>query len=584
MSNLLQIPEFVDLKSRLTERLGGASALQSTADWICAHTRIKDRKFSFKDHEFQKAIADDLSPTVVAQKPTQVGFTELSVRIMLALCAIRRNFQVIYVLPSAKFAGEFAKTRVDPIIETSTRLRAMMVRGADGAMMKRIGTSTMYMGGAATKQQAISRPADCLIMDEVDFANQEVLTSYEGRLAHTLDPMRRKFSTPTLSDYGINKALLLSDRMRYMVLCRSCNEWQAPDFNTNVWVPGFSEVHEKFREFSKEYLTSPDVDISKAYIRCPKCSADLTKDLSNPERRQWVATNIRTQLDRGYEIKPFDIPLYNPVSDLIRRFGNYADEEDYWNFAQGEVYDSDTNQVSPTIVGNCFSLPPAEAVDDLCMGVDVGKTRCHVMVGAKGKVFFRHVLRIEDGEFHRQISALFHKYKCIQGVIDIGPEASIGRMLREKFGDWWYMCAYRKDIAADPWYYTVQEGNGVVSMQRTKGFNMLVKSLNSSQWQFCPGPDKVTVVSQFTGMKRVRKLGDDESGRDSVWEKVGDDHYLHALMYLQVALDVANGDHSAVSSGVPVLPGISGVNLGSSRVSAGHTSALRNTFLRYGVR
>ena len=583
MSSLLQIPEFVDLKSRLTERLGGASVLQSTADWICSHTRLDDRKFSFKDHEFQRAIADDLSPTVVAQKPTQVGFTELSIRIMLALCAIRRNFKVIYVLPSAKFAGEFTKTRIDPIIESSTRLQAMMVRGADGAMMKRIGTSTMYMGGAATKQQAISRPADCLIMDEVDFANQAVLTSYEGRLAHALDPMRRKFSTPTLSDYGINKALSLSDRMRYMVLCRSCNEWQAPNFEKDLYLPGFSEIHQSFKEFSKEYLTSPDVEIDNAYLRCPKCSADLTQDLNDPERRQWVATNTLTQLDRGYEIKPFDLPRYNTIPKLIRRFGDYADEEDYWNFAQGEVYDSDTNQVSPTIVSNCFSLPPQEAVDGLCMGVDVGRSRCHVMVGVKGKVFFRHTLRIEEGEFHRQISALFRQYKCVQGVIDIGPEASIGRTLREEFGDWWYMCAYRKDITADPWYYSVQEDKGVVSVQRTKGFNMLVKSLNSSQWQFCPGPDKATVISQFTGMKRI-KQDDDEDGRAATWVKLGDDHYLHALMYLQVALDVAYGDHNAVSSGVPVLPGISGVSLGSSRVSAGHTVGLRDTFLRYGVR
>lgn len=579
---LKNVAEFEDLKSRLAERLGTKSALDSVGDWICRHTRISDAPYSFRNHEYQEHIANDLSPTLVAQKPTQIGFSELSVRIMLALCGIRRNFKVIYILPSAKFAGEFAKTRIDTVIETSERLSNMIVRGSDGAMMKRIGSSIMYMGGAATKNQAISRPADCLIMDEVDFANQEVLTSYEGRLAHCENPMRRRFSTPTISGYGINKDLSISDQMRYLVKC-SCGHENAPDFNKDLFIPGFSENYGEFKLFTKEHLTSEEINVSEAHLRCQKCHGPLTKALLDPSKRRWVATHTGTQRIRGYEIKPFDLPRYNSIPDLIYRFANYADEEDYWNFCQGEVCDSDENQVSKEIMSNQFTLDATTLPSNLCMGVDVGRANCHVFIGTQGKVFRRFTLNISDGEFHVQLSNLFKEYKCIQGIIDIGPEASIGRTLRAEFGDQWLMCSYRKDIHNDPWYYSVQEDKGVVSMQRTKGFNLLVKAMNRKQWTLAPGPDKATVLNHFVGMKRVKK-DDEEGGREALWEKVGDDHYLHSLMYLQVALDVADKAHDGVHSkiSVPVLPGLGGVSLGSTWGTS--YGSLRDLMVSRGIR
>lgn len=583
MSNVYKSPEFKDLKSRLAERLAGKSALESVSRWMCEHTTIKDKKFSFKDHEFQKQIADDLSPTLVVQKPTQVGMTELSVRIMLALCGIRRNFKVIYILPSAKFAGEFAKTRVDPIIETSTRLSSLIVKGADGAMMKRIGSSTMYMGGAATKGQAISRPADALFMDEVDFANQEVLTSYEGRLGHALDPMRRKFSTPTLSGYGINKELLISDRHRYLVKCERCETWQAPDFNKDVHIPGFEA--EEFKLFTREHLTDPAIDIQNAVMLCQKCKKPIDNSLKNPDRRMWVPQITEVQTIRGYEVKPCDLPMYNTTPVMVSRFANYADAEDFWNFSQGEVYDSDENQVNVDVVSNCFTLPIQEEVSGLCMGVDVGKHRCHVMIGKGNNVFFRKTLKIEDGEFLDQIKTLYLAHKCVQGVIDIGPDSSLSRGLHNAFGTGFLMCAYRKDVSADPWYYSVQEDKGVVSMQRTKGFNMLVQDLNRRAWKFTPGADKAEVLSQFLGMKRLKKEDTDEGDLRVIWEKVGDDHYLHALMYLQVAIHVAEGAHRGVSSAVaaPMLPSISGVEVSSHQPNSQDMTA-RELFSMFHVR
>ena len=489
---------------------------------------------------------------------------------MLAMCGIRRNFRVIYILPSARFAGEFAKTRVDPIIETSERLSKMIVAGADGAMMKRIGSSTLYMGGAATKAQAISRPADCLIMDEVDFANQEVLTSYMGRIAHSLDPIVRKFSTPTISGYGINAELERSDKRRYFVRCEHCGTRQAPDFNKAVRIPGWDHSL-TFRNFSKADLINPEYQITESYLECESCQKSLTASLLDPANREWVSTNQAVQLRRGYEIKPFDLPRYNPISKLVSRFGDYSDEEDYWNFVQGETFDSDENQVALEALDGMFSVTSQENPTSPCMGVDVGRHECHVLVGVPGLITAAYVLSISDGPFAEQIASLYRHHGCVQGVIDIGPEASIGRDLHSQFGNGFLMASYRKDIPQDPGYFSLPEDSQVVSVQRTKCFNRLVKALNRGEWKFVPTPHKSTICRHLRGMKRLRQ--DSEEGVSSGWVKVGDDHFLHALGYLQTACDLGEVSGSGKVQ-FAALPSIAGVDIGGSLTSRERPSGM----------
>lgn len=586
MSNLSKDAGFKELKSRLRERLGGVNSLSSVSDWICEHTYLNDSKFSFREHEFQKAIADDLAPTLIAQKPTQVGFTELSVRIMLALCGIRRNFKVIYILPSATFASEFSKTRVDPVIESSPRLSGMVVAGSNGAMMKRIGTSIMYMGGAATKSQAISRPADALIMDEIDFANQEVLTSYQGRTRHSKDPFLRKFGTPTVSNFGVNAELLKSDRLRYSVKCEHCSKWSVPSWNTHVRVPGYEG--KEFKGFGKEHLNDASIRAHEAYLECEYCKKSLNHSLLSPDRRLWVPTNNSIQLVRGYEIKPFDLPTYNTIPKLVSDIAGYADEEDYWNFVQGETSDSDENQVSTDLVSRGFVLPALDNIEGLCMGVDVGAKKVHVTIGKDKKVHWYKTLYIQDGEFLPRIITLFKQHNCVQGVIDIGPDYSLSRGLYTEFGELFTRAVYVKGAPQDPDYFKVKENEGVVTVQRTKAFDLLVKDLNKGQYQFANMRDKADFLTHLQGMKKVKQDDSDTNTRQAQWIKTGEDHFFHSLQYLQVAIALASGEHAAVSSSeVPVLPEFAGVGLGSLRSNAApkssRNSELKSIYERFGL-
>lgn len=565
-------PKFEDFYTRVSERLGESNTLVGVSSWLTRYTKLDEKKFTFKNHEYQKDICDDTSPHLISQKPSQIGFTELTVRIALALLAIRKAFPVMYVLPSAEFAAEFAKTRFDPVIESSDRLSALLVKGANSATMKRLGTSFLYFGGAATKRQAISRPVKGLIIDEKDHCNQAVLTAYFSRLRHVLEneePWVREFSTPTVEGYGINKDLERSTANRYKVKCKHCNTWIAPNFDTDVYIPGFSENYETFKSFTKEMLMNPDIKVNQAFIGCQKCHNELDSSLRDPSRRKWVKFRTQAQIT-GYEIKPYDLPMYNTTKRLIQTFALYDDAQDYWNFVQGEVFSSKSNQVLREVVKNNITLVNdlnnGLIPEGLCLGADVGAKQVYVMIGKKveghTKVFYRTILHSRDGDFKVQILNLFKKFKCYRGCIDIAPDFSLSRNLMEEMPGSIHAVNYVKDNRNSTKNFVLEE-DGIIKLQRTKSFNSMVEDINSGRWQFSVQEDEMILLEHMQGMKRINQK-DKEGESNQLWVKIGQDHYLHAAMYLDTAIKMEEEEYPITETSDSVPIGVNGIKMGSN--------------------
>ena len=94
----------------------------SIPEWICENTHINGSNYSFVDHEYQEKILRDESQEVNIRKCSQVGLTEVSTRLALALCNVIPGYTVAYTLPTASFAATIMRTRIDPIIEGSPYL------------------------------------------------------------------------------------------------------------------------------------------------------------------------------------------------------------------------------------------------------------------------------------------------------------------------------------------------------------------------------------------------------------------------------------------------------------------------------
>ena len=103
------------IRSATTERYTPGSVLK----WIKEKTFLRGKNFSTKDREYQERILNDESIEVVIKKPSQVGISEMSLRMSLALANIVPYYTISYSLPTAGFASTFVKTRLDPIIKES---------------------------------------------------------------------------------------------------------------------------------------------------------------------------------------------------------------------------------------------------------------------------------------------------------------------------------------------------------------------------------------------------------------------------------------------------------------------------------
>ena len=147
----------------------------SIAKWITENTFYAGQPYSYVDHEFQGVVLSDVSRDVVVRKCSQIGLSECSARMALALVNVLSPYTVAYTLPTAAFAGTFAKTRMDPVIEGSPVMRSNVHRTTNNNEVKQFGSSFLYIRGAASTNAPISIPVDHLVHDEVDFCDQEVL-------------------------------------------------------------------------------------------------------------------------------------------------------------------------------------------------------------------------------------------------------------------------------------------------------------------------------------------------------------------------------------------------------------------------
>lgn len=567
-----------DFYVRLLERTDLLSTSKAVAPWLMANTKLDGRDYSFKDHEFQIDIANDDSARVVIKKCSQVGLSELSVRISLARLAMSNSLQLIYVLPSAKFAVEFSKARIDPVIEDSQKLMALLVTAANSATMKRFGKAVLYVGGAASQKQAISRPAQEIVYDEYDFCNQMVLTSYSSRLRHAKDPREKLFSTPTVAGYGVAAEYEASTKKRYMVKCYSCNHEHAPDFNTQVTIPGFDKL---FREFGKEDLLDHRYNVNAAYIRCPKCGRSIDTALADALRRRWVS-EFPTRDTTGYAVKPFDLIAYNATASIVKQLGKYSRMQDYWNFVQGEEFSSDENEFRPDIIRGNSVVEPQMSGSGYYIGIDVGN-KLHVVIGkpVDGKVHVVRKLKVQstdDQSVKDQLAEIYKTYGCMRGVIDIQPEYDLGLELRKLLGEYFHQCHYVKGRAQDVGHLKVDEDSGVISCARTRSFDQLARKVNKGGYLFPADGEEEEMCTHAQGMKRVDEE-DEEGKRVAIWQKVGtgNDHSLHALNYLDMAIILDDPEQTGEETAA-MLPDIKGVKIGAGNKPSELDASVRALF------
>ena len=523
---------------RIAAAVNKEFGLGTVPEWICKHTKLSNRPFSYKNHEYQLQILRDQSPEKIIRKCSQVGLTELSFRETLAILRIIDGLTAIYTMPSANKMAEVVQTRLDTIIAESPDLSYAVSSDVNSATIKQFGRSFLHLNGTFGQQQAISTPADMLIHDEVDFSNMKVLTTYESRLTHSTYRLRREFSTPTLPGRGISGRFDRSRRHFNMVKCQYCNHWFLPDYYTHVKVPGFDA---DLKEITSSNIHT--LDWRHATLHCPSCGRVPSLQ---PEHRAWVLENNNEQhTPAGYAVSPFDAPNIISTPFLVEKSTKYERIADFVNFNLGLPYEDASVSLTETFLRSLFvpGTPPATAGN--FMGIDMGLL-CHFVIGncnIDGQLTVLHYERVPLGNFERRKRELAAEYRVLITVMDALPYTDL--VMREQKTDVNLFGAIYLDNKNVTTYSVKEQEKDPekgklaikqVQINRNVAFDDLVQSIIRKEVLFFDRPQKDIFISHVLDMKR-QPVSDKDGELTYKWVKSdkGNDHFMHGLMYLWTA-------------------------------------------------
>lgn len=521
-------------------------------NWICNNTKLKGKPFSYKDHEYQLKIVQDPSPEKITMKCSQIGLSELTFRETLAILRMLPGTTAIYTMPSSKQVEKIVKTRIDPIIAESEDLSNCISNDVNSSEVKQFGQSFFYFNGTYGQTQAISTPADLIVHDEVDFSNLEVLTTYESRLTHSPYKFRREFSTPTLPGRGISARLENSRRHLNMCKCDHCSRWFLPDYYEHVKIPGYSS--------DLKQLTAANLHLTswrQAALHCPHCGAIPSLQV---EQREWVVENSQEQhVAAGFMVSPFDAPNVIATSYLVERSTKYERISDFINFNLGKPYLDATETLTDQTLRRLFIPAQSDSFSGMMMGCDMGAV-CYIVIGnrdSNGVLLIVHYERVPLGEFETRRQKLIMEYRVMFTVMDALPYTDMVMNLQKReFNLLAAIYVRGKQVAT----YSVrdQEKNEregklqirQVNINRNVAFDDLVRSMIRGEAVVLDRPDKETFISHMLDMKRMPVINKDNE-IEYVWVKSekGDDHYMHATLYLATATHLRGMVRGAVSLG-----------------------------------
>lgn len=550
-----------DHLDRMKARVMSAHSLRSAATWMTENTFLKGEPYSFLDHEFQRTIVEDPSREKNVRKCSQIGLSEVCARLGLALANILESVTIIYTLPTAAFAQNFVKTRIDTTISSSAALKAALNSTADNMQFKQFGSSFIYYKGTTGERAAISVPADGVMHDEVDFSDQQVMSNYESRLTHSKHKLKYKFSTPTVSAYGISAEMDVSRRFFNFAKCNHCNHWFLPSYFNNVHIPDFDGDK---KEISRDRL--PRLRWQEAKVLCPNCGAE--PDLG-PEHRAWVCENPSENFEpAGYQIQPFDAPRIISAADLVLSSTKYDRFVDFVNFGLGLSAEDKETSLTKEEIDRCYVQGLQGGFFQNVMGIDLGLL-CHIVVSGVdpyGRMFTRHTEVVPLARLFERRVELAKQHLVSLTVCDSQPYADIlMRMQAQDQNLYGAVYVRSKNLAM----YSIKKLEGEdeageeeksvdageqrerqVNVNRNRAFDGFMEFVRAGNWLIAEDENREVLTKHLQDMKRIKAFTEDKEIA-YVWQKSakGHDHFHHALLYCWIASKMR-----AVSSSSILLP------------------------------
>lgn len=580
-------PYVIELIGRIDRRFNVDSATMTLGDWICANTTLRGKPFDFSRYPFQKAIADDLHPNIDVIKPSQIGLSEVQIRKTLAFAARYRGTTSIFTLPTDVMFKRMSITRIKPIVEEDkcfnleTRTGEKPTRSMG---LYQIGTSFVFVTGA-TEGAATSISADAVFNDEVDLSDQKMLALFNSRLQNSDWKISQRFSTPTFTNFAIDKGYQVSDQHEYLCRCGACNHWQAPLFRPQfIHIPGLPADLNDLTEIDEQMIDN-GLDLLNAYVKCEKCGAPLP--LGDPEYREWVPRFPTRDHHRGYRVSPFSTDRLN-IQYIITQLLRYKNRDfirGWYNTVIGEAYTDGNSRLSDADINACFtgqmSVPDIDPDKPTWIGIDIGQT-CHGVVAQGDDVNNLHCVRFVSmpiAQLKPWVEEMLASYNVIGGACDRHPYTPNADELRDISEGRIVPVEYRGQKPLNFIKDEVSEQITHVQANRTRAADAVARSIRRKLIRFSGyGADRSIITDHLKDMVR-----DENPEVEAKWVKLtGNDHYFHALIFLLLGVELKETarqlfqDPRSVVTLVPITTPMTSVGLlGVSKLSSGLWNNLR---------
>lgn len=401
---------------------------QTVSEWADRHRYLSSRgaseagPYRTARTPYLREIMDALSPSsplqrIIFMKAAQVGATEAGNN-WIGYVMHRAPGPFLAVQPTTDLAKRLSQQRIDPLIEESPALRALVApaRSRDSGntvLAKRFPGGQFVLTGANSAVGLRSMPARWVFLDEVD--------AYPGDVDGEGDPIalaeartvsfghRAKMflvSTPTIKGLSrIEREFALSDQRRYHVPCPHCGTLQWLKFERLRWPKGLPDRVRYHCEACEE----PFEERHKTAFMDPANGAHW-KATAPPEQ---IAT-ARSAGIAGFHISALYSPLGWQTWEEIARL---------WEAAQGN--DAALKTVKNTVLGETWAergeAPDWERLYERRGPHRLGEVAEGVMVLTAGADVQRDRVEIDVWGWGRGLRSWLVDHIVIEGEIGTEP-------------------------------------------------------------------------------------------------------------------------------------------------------------------
>ena len=551
----------LDHFQRLSDGARDVYHLNNLSEWIEKYIHLEGKLMSMSGkYAFQADIVNNTSRVTNTVKCAQIGLTTSTQAYFLAALATQPKFNCIYALPTASDAAKLTTTKVNPLIYGSPRLKSVLNKEVDSVELKQFGDNFLFTRGSKSETAALSISADCLVIDELDRCDENVVKQFRSRLQASQLGIIKQFSTPTIKGIGISREAEASKRFRSMATCAHCSHKWLPTYELDIRIPGFKG---ELEDLDKHNIIH--TRWQKAHWACPHCGLDpkLTR-----HSLEWVCENPNENYEANtFYVGPVTCCEVLKPSYLVRTSTEFATRAEWKNQVLGVEAEDSNEQITDSDVEAAMIHADLASSEISYFGADMGLL-CHIVIGRRtqaGELLVIHRESVPVNQFTTRRSELIRQYRCAVSVMDAFPYTPMVGAITD-----FDVNAYGADFSTgkNVELFTIKEKEAnaeegklnlrLARINRTRALDELMLLFKERKILISKrsDDDDKKLKAHILSMKRTQTFKGDELMY--TWVKSdGVDHFFLAMLYMYVAT-LLRGTVSPVNTGnVPLVSSFS---------------------------